>query len=122
MANEDLISEGAITNIPPSDVPRGEKTPGVIRESTRQKIAYIVIIAYIILIFLNIILPMVLFLSFWPKDNSIDLVSIKDLMLAISGVLSGFVGILGFIVGYYFKATEQEKAANESQSKNDTAS
>lgn len=91
-------------------------TPEVIKEKSRQNIAYLVIVAYIILISLNIILPLVIFFSYWPAENSIQLTDIKDLMIAISGVLSGFVSILGFIVGYYFKAVEgQAKTEQEEQ-------
>ena len=77
------------------------------KEQARQKIAYIVVGAYIFLVLLNLILPFVIFFSTWPPKESMTIADVKDLMQAISGVLSGFVSILGFIIGYYFKAAEE---------------
>ncbi len=74
-----------------SAITRAEK-----REDTRSKIAlwyvlgFLIIIAYALVIFLL-------------KDMTID--DLRDLLLAISGVLSG---PLGFIIGYYFKSHQTD--------------
>ena len=80
------------------------------KEQARQKIAYVVVGAYIFLVLLNLILPFIIFFSTWPPKESMTIADVKDLMQAISGVLSGFVSILGFIIGYYFKASEEAVA------------
>lgn len=66
------------------------------REHTRSKIAL-----YYVLGYLSIIV-VVLGISAY-KGFSID--DYKDMLLAVSGVLSG---PLGFIIGYYFKAQGSE--------------
>jgi len=35
--------------------------------------------------------------------------TVKDLLQAYSGALGGLTGILGFVVGYYFKGEEQRR-------------
>lgn len=79
------------------------------REESRQIIAYIVVISYVILLAINIALPIFLFMRFKSPEQTIEIDQIKELMLAISSVLSGLVGVLGFVVGYYFKSLEDEK-------------
>jgi hypothetical protein len=94
-----------IASVPPNALPEGKRLDA--KERTRQRIAYVVIAAYIVLVIMNLVLPMLLYFSYWPPKDPLTIADIKDLMIAISGVLSGFVSILGFIVGYYFKAAEE---------------
>lgn len=105
-SKSDIQPSGTITSVPPTALPE-PKTKADPKERTRQKIAYIVIAAYILLVIMNLVLPMIMYFSYWPPKDPLTIADIKDLMMAISGVLSGFVSILGFIVGYYFKAAEQ---------------
>ena len=65
------------------------------REATRSHIALIYVIAYVSIIAGAIIL------GTW-KSFTID--DHRDILLAISGILSG---PLGFIIGYYFKASSE---------------
>ena len=65
------------------------------RESTRSKIALIYVCAFFGVI-------AVVFIIGFFKCFKVD--EYKDLLVAISGVLSG---PLGFIVGYYFKASKE---------------
>ena len=65
------------------------------REATRSNIALIYVIAYVGIVAGTIILGM------W-KGFTID--DHRDILLAISGILSG---PLGFIIGYYFKASSE---------------
>lgn len=66
------------------------------RETTRSHIALIYVIAYLFIIAGALILGA--WKGFTIQDN-------KDMLLAISGILSG---PLGFIIGYYFKASSSE--------------
>jgi hypothetical protein len=68
------------------------------RESTREKLAYVFVIGLF-----AIIIIVTIFGYVSDKDQ---VQNITDLVLAISGVLSG---PLGFIIGYYFKRQEEEK-------------
>ena len=77
-------------------------------EHSRRIIAYIVVVAYVVLLLINIGLPILLYYS-KPSSQPVTTNDIKDLMLTISSSLSGLVGVLGFIMGYYFKSVEQEK-------------
>lgn len=66
------------------------------RENTRSRIALIYVIAYLAIIAGAIIIGAI-------RDFTIS--EHKDILLAISGILSG---PLGFIIGYYFKASSGE--------------
>lgn len=64
------------------------------REDTRSKVATLYVIGFFIVIFLG-------FFTTWVFSESCDL---KELLVAISGVLSG---PLGFIIGFYFKSADK---------------
>ncbi len=66
------------------------------REGTRSVIALIYVIGYLIIVISVIVTG--IFKNF-------ELTGYKDLLLAVSGILSG---PLGFIIGYYFKASKDE--------------
>lgn len=79
--------------------------PDVIKESARTQIAQRVIKYYLIMTAVNVTLPCLLF--FLPRpSNGLQLADVRDLILAISAGLASLVGVLGFIVGYYFKSEE----------------
>lgn len=75
-----------------STIRRAEK-----REGTRSSIALFYVIGYLVIIAGVLIMSAV-------KDYTIG--DNKDMLLAISGILSG---PLGFIIGYYFKAANKEE-------------
>lgn len=79
-----------------------------VREESRKKIAYAVIAAYLFLLLFNISIPIILYLISKPS-TPLQISDIKDLTLAISAAISSLVGILGFVMGYYFKSKEEEK-------------
>jgi len=62
------------------------------REDTRSKIALYYVLGFLALIFGALVL-------FFVKNLAVN--DLRDLLLALSGILSG---PLGFIIGYYFKS------------------
>ena len=72
-----------------------ENSPENKRENTRSEIAKFFVYAFFVVIFL-------VFLTCWEKAWSIQ--DFSDLLLSVSGILSG---PLGFIIGFYFKASDK---------------
>lgn len=75
-----------------SSLKRAEK-----REDTRSKIALYYVIGFLFLIFVAIVI-----FAF----RSLTVNDLRDLLLALSGILSG---PLGFIIGYYFKSHSKDE-------------
>ena len=65
------------------------------KENTRSKIAQIYVWAYFVVIAITFLIGCC---------NNFQVTDYKDMLIAVSGVLSG---PLGFIVGYYFKASKE---------------
>ena len=68
------------------------------REDTRSKIALYYVIGYLALVFCTLVL-------FYVRTLEVN--DLRDLLLALSGILSG---PLGFIIGYYFKSHFQDES------------
>lgn len=66
------------------------------REGTRSWIALIYVIGYLFIVISVLIIGVI---------THFELSGYKDLLLAVSGILSG---PLGFIIGYYFKSNKGE--------------
>lgn len=79
------------------------------REDARRNIAYCVVAVYLFLVLINIGLPVGLYMAFRNK-GPFTIGDVKDLTSLITGALASLVGILGFVVGYYFKSLEDKKA------------
>lgn len=60
-------------------------------------------------ILLLTLIPTWFYLQSKPSNTNINIQDVKDLILTISSTLSGIIGILGFIIGYYYKVGEQKK-------------
>jgi hypothetical protein len=90
------------------------------QEDARWNIARYLVRAYLALLALSILIPM--FMLWVPHvKNAFPVTDVRDLMLAMSGALSGLVGILGFVTGYYFKALDKSPGvpASSKKSKNE---
>lgn len=72
------------------------------REKTRGTLALVFVIGFFIIIVAGFLL--VAFANSDLKDKAANL---KDILLAISGILSG---PLGFVVGYYFRKQDEENS------------
>jgi len=68
------------------------------REAVRERLA----IVFVVGLFMVIIIGMI----FGYLGNEQNVQNISDLLIALSGILSG---PLGFIIGYYFRKQEEEK-------------
>jgi hypothetical protein len=91
-------------------------SPAEMKEDARWTIARRLVLAYVIFLAFSLAIPMVLLWS--PRvNNGFSVSDARDLMLAMSGTLSGLVGILGFVMGYYFKELDRASEAATARSK-----
>lgn len=93
--DEDSSSPPSHINPEQTDSDNYENSPEKKRENTRSEIAKFYVYAFFFTIFL-------VFLTCWEKAWTIQ--DFSDLLIAVSGILSG---PLGFIIGYYFKASDK---------------
>jgi hypothetical protein len=75
------------------------------KDKTRSKIAFAFTIGYFILMGASLIgVPIYnLFIYFLFGESSTMTMQLRDVLLAVSGITSGPIG---FVVGYYFKGSE----------------
>ncbi|MCA9383476.1 hypothetical protein KC909_03860 [Candidatus Dojkabacteria bacterium] len=66
------------------------------REDTRGRLALAFLIGFFTILIIGMIIA-----AFNPGDK---VVSVREVLLAISGILSG---PLGFVIGYYFRSSEE---------------
>jgi len=80
------------------------------QEDARARIAYAFVGGYLLLLLANIMVPVVLFLSASVKHpfGASDMTSLTG---QISAAVSSLLGVLGVVLGYYFKATTDERRA-----------
>jgi hypothetical protein len=108
-ADESLPQAKPAVQDPPENVtvlPRiYARTLDEIQEDVRREIAKPLVFAYLVLLGLSILVPVLLLWA--PHVSAGGVSNARDLMLAMSASLSGLVGILGFVMGYYFKALEK---------------
>jgi len=76
---------------------------------TRHKVASRILWGYLILLGTVIATPIALLLI---KGTTVD--NASKITIALSGALSGLVGVLGYVIGFYFKGEEQKVQAAES--------
>ncbi len=82
------------------------KLRNIRKELSRHRIALWFIFGYLALLTVTFVVPTIVFLVARPA-TPVTVVDFKDLLQAYSGALTGLTGILGFVVGYYFKAEER---------------
>lgn len=81
----------------------------------RRSIAQHLVLAYVALLAFSVVIPTALI---WiPHVTTTAISDTRELMLAMSGTLSGLVGILGFVMGYYFKSLDKSSENTASSKK-----
>jgi len=80
------------------------------QEDARRKIAFSFIVVYLLLLAANVAVPLVLLVT-----HTVNLDEMKDLVLSVSAALGNIVGILGVVIGFYFKAAETESKAAQTR-------
>ncbi|HMQ37167.1 MAG TPA: hypothetical protein PKE46_05985 [Micropruina sp.] len=95
--------------------PQFAKTPEQTNADARRTIAVILIVVYVLLVIANVSVPLGLYMTSRPT-GPFTMADVKDLATTITSVLAGLVGILGFVVGYYFKSAD-DKAAEAAKSR-----
>jgi hypothetical protein len=73
---------------------------------TRHNVANRILWGYLILLGAVIATPIALMLI---KGTNVD--NAASITVALSGALSGLVGVLGYVIGFYFKGEEQKSQA-----------
>lgn len=73
----------------------------------RRSIASRLVWAYVALLFVTLLVPVTLYLAA-PVPSSSQLSAIKDLATPLSAGLSSVTGVVGFVLGYYFKTEERK--------------
>lgn len=87
-------------------IPRMVLPPQTIKESAARWIAIILVLGFLFLISA----PFLLFLGYPICDTTIDIAAkVTDLIKTVASVLSGIVGA---VVGYYFRVERAERAAD----------
>jgi hypothetical protein len=78
------------------------------RDETRSEIALIVVKCFFLLIGIVLVgVPVYNVAVVYQAGGGVEMIlSVKDLVLVVSGVISG---PFGFVVGYYFKGVENEQ-------------
>jgi hypothetical protein len=81
----------------------------------RRSIAQRLVWAYVVLLAFSVVIPTALI---WiPHVTTTAISDSREMMLAMSGTLSGLVGILGFVMGYYFKSLDKSSETTASSKK-----
>jgi hypothetical protein len=78
------------------------KHQNIRKDMSRHRIALWFIWGYLILLTITFVAPISIYFISRPS-TSLTVSDLKDLLQAFSGALAGLTGILGFVVGYYFK-------------------
>jgi hypothetical protein len=73
----------------------------------RRKIAFILVWAYLGIVTLAIIAPVVIVKMIGSTTGEID--AVRTISDEIAPLITAVVGVLGFVLGYYFKSEERDK-------------
>jgi uncharacterized membrane-anchored protein len=78
----------------------------------RRSIAQWLVLAYIGLVAFGVMTSVIML---WiPRSaQTFTVADVKEVMGSITGVLTGLVGVLGFVMGYYFKSVDSAAARLE---------
>jgi hypothetical protein len=84
------------------------------QDDARHKIAKWLVLAYVSVIAINVGGPFILYVT--NRHNSpMTIDDFKNLVLTLGTVTTGLAGILGFVMGYYFKSEADNKAVRKAK-------
>ncbi len=77
-------------------------------EDARRAIALTLVWAYLALLFLSVLLPILLY---WkgPGTDAAKISAIKDMSGPLTAGFASVTGVIGFVLGYYFKSEEKRE-------------
>lgn len=81
--------------------------PLATREDARRTIAIALVFAYLGILALNIAVPVALLLWIGRTAPSAELSAIKDILALVAAGTGSVTGVIGFVLGYYFKSEEK---------------
>lgn len=70
---------------------------------------------YLAIVAINVLVPLALFVLNRPHIV-LTVNDFKDLVLTLGTITGGIAGVLGFVMGYYFKSTERSPSLTEGES------
>jgi hypothetical protein len=98
-----------------SEVPKTKRVTPIRRPTAeqrregeaRRKIAFILVWGYLAIITLDIVAPVVIVKMLGSTTEEID--AVRTISEEIAPLITAVVGVLGFVLGYYFKTEEKDK-------------
>jgi hypothetical protein len=91
---------------PKGIVPTKRTTAEQRREGeARRRIAFILVWSYLAIIALNIVAPVVIVKVLGSSNSQIE--AVRTISESIAPLITAVVGVLGFVLGYYFKSEEK---------------
>ncbi len=71
-------------------------------DDARHRIAFLVVRTYLVVLVFSVV-TIAAYLLF---TKGLDPAAVRDLTGTMTAIVSGVTGVLGFVLGYYFKAVE----------------
>lgn len=82
------------------------QNPEAKKEESRYSLAKMIVQGYMVFIGLAFLSPFATYLFIGIKVDNDIAPKIMQILNSYMGALSGFTGLVGFVIGYYFKGTE----------------
>jgi hypothetical protein len=83
--------------------------PEATKEDARRTIALTLVWAYLAVLAINAIIPVVMLLWVGTSASSAELSAVKDFIAPIAAGTASVTGVIGFVLGYYFKSEEIQR-------------
>jgi nitrogen fixation/metabolism regulation signal transduction histidine kinase len=96
-ADPDALKNIEVEELSDSDPIKDYNVISEKREDTRGRLAMVFLLGFFVILLVALIVAVI------SSDDKVT--AIKEVVLAISGILSG---PLGFVVGYYFRSKEED--------------
>jgi hypothetical protein len=74
----------------------------------RRRIAFVLVSAYVGLLAMNLLVPIVAVKLI--GSTTAEIAALKSASESVASILTGVAGVLGFVLGYYFKSEEHKRS------------